>query len=103
MIKYSLTRDNKYTHFKVEGHAGFKSKPGEFDIVCGLVSALAQTALYGCAKYSKSTRATLDNSICKEGLLSFYFPKSCKEANAVAESAFYGIQQVEQQFPQCFE
>lgn len=103
MIKYSLTQDNKYTHFRVQGHAGYKTEEKEFDIVCGLVSALAQTALYGCAKYNKTTKATLDHTQCRDGLLTFYFPKSCKEANAIADAAIYGIEQVKEQFPQCFE
>lgn len=103
MIKFSLTQDNKYTHFKVQGHAGYTDRDKEFDIVCGLVSALAQTALWGCAKYNKSTKATLDHTVYKDGLIYFYFPKHCKEANAIAESVAFGISQVKEQFPQCFE
>lgn len=103
MIKYSLTQDNKYTHFRVQGHAGYAENKNEFDIVCGMVSAIAQTALYGCAKYSKQTKATLDHTIVKEGLLEVYFPKNCKEANAIVDTAIYGIDQVKDQYPQCFE
>lgn len=102
MIKFSATKDNKYTHFRVEGHAGYSKNKNEYDIVCGLVSAIAQTALYGAAKYSKA-KATMDNSIVAPGLLDVYFPKSCKEANAIIDSAIYGIEQVKEQYPQCFE
>lgn len=98
MIKYGVTKDNKYTHFKVEGHANFETKPDSFDIVCGMVSAVAQTILVGCAKNCKNVKMTV-----QKGLVEFYFPNDNKIACAMADAGIEGIDQIKQEYPQCFE
>ena len=98
MLKHTMTQDNKFFHFIVEGHAGH-SDGKEFDAVCGMVSVLAQAALYGCAKYCKKVKVTKKES----GHLDFYFPKENEICKAICEAAHAGIMQVAEQFPQCFE
>lgn len=93
-----MTKDNKYTHFRVEGHANFKTKPDSFDIVCGMVSVVAQTVVYGCAKNCKDVKMTV-----KKGLLELYFPNDNKIASAIADAGIEGIYQIKLDYPQCFE
>lgn len=97
MLKHRMTEDNKFFHFTVDGHAHNEKVEG-FDAVCGMVSVLTQAALYGCAKYCNKVKATKES-----GHLDFYFPKDNKICRAICEAAHAGIEQVAEQFPQCFE
>lgn len=98
MIKYGISKDNKNTRFKVEGHANYATKPEDFDIVCGMVSAVAQTALAGCAKNCKNVKMNV-----KKGLVEFYFPNDNKIAFALVDAAVEGLDQIKLEYPQCFE
>jgi uncharacterized protein YsxB (DUF464 family) len=96
MIKFNYQEDTKYITFEVIGHADYTVFG--FDAVCGMVSVLAQTALYGCEKYAKAVDVQMDN-----GYLKFKCRKTDMVGIPIMESCAKGIKEVQAQFPQCFE
>lgn len=97
MIRYTIAKEKHTIQIAVCGHApGFVV--GNFNAVCGMVSALTQTALWGCLNYG------LDTSViaAEPGRLIFvtnYTPIT----EAIIYSMAEGIRQVKEQFPECFE
>lgn len=83
----------------VTGHAPAQptGDAGGFNPVCGMVSVLAQSALWGCLNYTKDTQVIA----ARPGELIF----ACRYndvAAGIVESAAEGVRQVKEQFPQCF-
>jgi uncharacterized protein YsxB (DUF464 family) len=95
MIRFKEYEDNKYKYISIEGHADYSDG---FDKVCGMVSVLAQTALYGVAKYSQALDVEVGS-----GLLKFKCRKNDMVGVPIMNSCIEGINQVRGQFPQCFE
>lgn len=95
MIKFNEYEDNKYRYLSIKGHADYSKG---FDKVCGMVSVLGQSALYGVAKYSKA----LDVEV-GDGILKFKCRKNDMVGVPIMNSCIEGIYQVKEQFPQCFE
>lgn len=80
----------------VRGHANYAKKDKE-DIVCSAVSAIAQTALYGCNEYSKCNI----NKIQK-GYVSFTCDKTI-QTEAIIKSAILGLKAIKETYPKCFK
>lgn len=96
MISFRYYEDSKYKYFEVEGHA--EHKQSGFDEVCGMVSVLAQTALYGCGRYAKAIDVVMGN-----GVLKFKCRKVDLIGIPIMDSCAYGIREVQAQYPHCFE
>ena len=95
MIKFKSYEDKKYKYLSVEGHAGHEMG---FDRVCGMVSVLAQAALYGVSRYARAS-----DVICCDGVLKFKCRKTDMIGIPIMNSCIEGIEQVKAQFPHCFE
>lgn len=94
MIKYRSYEDDKYKYLSVEGHADYEQG---FDRVCGMVSVLAQSALYGVSRYAKALDVT-----ARAGTLRFKCRKTDMIGIPIMNTCIEGIEQVKAQFPQCF-
>lgn len=95
MISFRYYEDKDSKCLELEGHADYALYG--FDAVCGMVSVLAQTALYGCKQHAMPTDITIG-----EGLLKFKCSKTYEKGIAIMDSCAYGIKQVQAQFPECF-
>lgn len=100
MIEFKTSIRDKQIDFELKGHAGFCALTNGMDVVCAMVSVLAQTALVGCQEHSRSR----DFKVKKldEGVLSF----TCRRTvatEAIIRSVRAGIKQVQMQFPLCFK
>ena len=95
MIRFLEHTDNNYRYLSIEGHADYSDG---FDKVCGMVSVLAQSALYGVETYSKAFDVVIGS-----GVLKFKCPKEDNVGVSIMNSCIEGIYQVKEQFPQCFE
>jgi uncharacterized protein YsxB (DUF464 family) len=95
MIKFVSYEDEKYKYLALEGHADHEQG---FDRVCGMVSVLAQCALYGVGRYSQAL-----DVIVASGILKFKCRKTDIVGMSIMCTCIEGIRQVQQQFPHCFE
>ena len=95
MIKFRSYEDNKYKYLSLEGHADYETG---FDRVCGMVSVLAQSALYGVGRYSQAL-----DVIASSGVLKFKCRKTDMIGISIMSTCIEGIRQVQLQFPHCFE
>lgn len=89
--------NDNITGLLVRGHAGYARKNKD-DIVCSAISAIAQSALYGCSAYDKEL---VLNKIQK-GYVHFICRKT-PETNAVILAAVLGLNAIKEQYPQCFK
>lgn len=92
-----IPNNDEVTGLLVRGHAGY-AKKNKDDIVCSGISAIAQTALYGCAEYDKDIAV---NKI-KSGYINFTCKKT-PETNAIIFAAILGLKSIKKQYPQCFK
>lgn len=100
MIKFRIYDDLKYKYFEVKGHAdGEFVNAGGFNAVCGMVSVLAQSAMYGCRKYARKTTIIKN----EPGWLKFSIHKYDSVGVAIMDTAMIGIKAVKEQFPSCFK
>lgn len=96
MINVTYSINDDVISLCIKGHADEVSKPETFNAVCGMVSVLGESCLWGCRRYS-SGRIKRRAS----GHLEF----TCKandKTKAIVETCVEGIKQVALQFPQCF-
>lgn len=93
-VQYSINDD--VIKLCIKGHADEVSKPETFNAVCGMVSVLAESCLWGCRQYSSGSikRRT-------SGHIEFWC-KANDKTKAIVETCMEGIRQVALQFPQCF-
>lgn len=100
MIKATFTKDNKRCHLIINGHANYKEREltDKFDIVCGMVSVLAQSAIAGCKEFCKGVESIVDN-----GHIEIHYSRQNVSANIIVETCFMGIEQVKHKYPQCFK
>ncbi len=93
-VKYSINND--VIKLCIKGHADEVSKPETFNAVCGMVSVLAESCLWGCRQYSSGSIKHQTS-----GHIEFWC-KTNDETKAIVETCIEGIKQVALQFPQCF-
>ena len=96
MITVDYQINNDEIRLNVQGHADEWSSGVLFNAVCGMISVLAESCLWGCSKYSKSKVISRES-----GHLEFRC-ESNKEARAIITTCVEGIKQVAYQFPFCF-
>ena len=95
MISYTKPQDHGKIGLIVTGHAGYG--PAGNDIVCSAVSAIAQTAAMGVARYDAKANIQIatDDGVaiaCRDR------PKT----RAVIDTAVLGLDNIRKQYPQCF-
>lgn len=94
MINFTATQDNKYKTLEVIGHANHSRS---FDAVCGMVSVLIETCIFGCKEYAMVKEAEI-----ADGYARIKCRKNDKVAMALMGSCIVGIEEVRERFPQCF-
>lgn len=85
------------TGLLVRGHAGYAKKSKD-DIVCSGISAIAQSALYGCSQYDEKL---VINKV-QSGYINFICKKTT-ETKAIILAALLGLNAIKEQYPQCFK
>ncbi|MBI4778156.1 ribosomal-processing cysteine protease Prp [Candidatus Desantisbacteria bacterium] len=86
------------TEFWITGHADYKSKEIEKDIVCAAVSAVAQTAVEGLKRYLperihvKKDKGLLHVEIIKE--------EATRESLVILETMLLGLKRIEENYPE---
>lgn len=96
MIRYERVGEGGKLGLAVRGHAtGHESPSG--NVVCAAVSAVAETAVRGCAHYDGAIKAE-DGA----GLLAFRC-RSTPETAAIITAALLQMQEIEKRYPECFE
>lgn len=96
MIRYELNMTPNDIELKIAGHDEEHSK--EFHAVCGMVSAVSQSCVYGIVHF------------CDDYELTEYEPgrikvkvKNLPTARALCLSCLAGLNAIKQQFPRDFE
>lgn len=95
MINVNYHVDNKAIRLSIKGHAD-EHRSESFNAVCGMVSVLAESCLWGCSQYSRSEIISRES-----GSLDFWC-ESNEKTRAIVTTCVEGIKQVAMQFPQCF-
>lgn len=103
MIRFSIAKEKNTIQVAVTGHASSKvlgSLPGgaTFDIVCGMVSILTQSALFGCFNFGKDTHV-----ITVEPGRVIFVTRRTPISEALIASMAEGIKDTREKFPECFE
>ena len=96
MISYTKPQDHGNIGLIVTGHADYAPK-GQDDIVCAAVSAIAQTAAMGVARYDAKANIQIATD---EGVAI-----ACRDrpkTRAVIDTAILGLDNIRRQYPQCF-
>ena len=96
MIRYTIAKEKSTIQVAVCGHAP-SFATGAFNGVCGMVSVLTQSALWGCFNYGLDTHVI----VAEPGRLIFV-TDSTPITHAIIDSMAEGVRQVRKQFPECF-
>lgn len=99
MIEFKIIElvDKQRLGLMVRGHA-YYAKNNKDDIVCASVSSIAQAAANGCIAFGED----VDIKSCRPGRFVFTAKYSDK-INAIIKTAYFGIQSIAEQYPQCFK
>lgn len=89
--------DNNLIGILIRGHANY-AKKNKDDIVCSAISAIAQTAIFGCSMYDKHCKV---NKL-QEGYVSFTCKKTI-QTEAIINSALLGLNAIKKTYPKCFK
>lgn len=95
MIVFNYFKDKDKVRFILEGHADYKTNG--FDPVCGMISVLAQSAIYGCQKHGSTAKIVR----YVKGQVTIEASKHDDIALAIMDTCAEGIRQVIRNFPQC--
>lgn len=96
MINVNYQINNDAIRLSIKGHADEHQPENNFNAVCGMVSVLAESCLWGCSQYSKSEVISRES-----GNLDFWC-ESNEKTRAIITTCVEGIKQVALQFPHCF-
>ena len=88
--------DDNIIGLLIRGHANYAKKDKD-DIVCSAISAIAQTALYGCGAYS-----VCNVNKVQKGYVSFTCNKTI-QTEAIIDSAVLGLKAIKKTYPKCFK
>ena len=95
MINVNYQINNNEIRLSIKGHADEHQSEG-FNAVCGMVSVLGESCLWGCTQYSNSEVISRES-----GNLEFWCESNSK-TRAIVTTCIEGIKQVALQFPHCF-
>lgn len=97
MITYRVLIDKDGIYFGCCGHAGHDEKHIDAagnNLVCAVVSAVAQTAAAGCGEYA----SRYDEKARTAGRLEFICSRN-PETEAIVRTALLGLDEVARQYP----
>lgn len=96
MIKYELNINPKWLELRVHGHA--QHEDTDFNYVCGMVSAVSQSCVYGVVHYCHG----YDILEYEKGKLRLKV-RNQPIAQALCLSCIAGLNAIKQEFPASFE
>ena len=96
MIKYELNINPKWLELRVHGHA--QHEDTAFNHVCGMVSAVSQSCVYGIIQYCQG----YDIMEYEKGKLRVKV-RNQPIAQALCLSCIAGLNAIKQEFPASFE
>ena len=96
MIKYDLNINPKWLELRVHGHAQYEDT--DFNHVCGMVSAVSQSCVYGVVHYCHG----YDILEYEKGKLRLKV-RNQPIAQALCLSCIAGLNAIKQEFPASFE
>lgn len=101
MIEYKVIKKQKgRLGLMVRGHANF-APPGEPDIVCASVSSACFMAVNGCISQVKDEN-DIDVKYCLPGHIVFTV-KDTPQTRALIDAAILHLDNLSEQYPQCFK
>lgn len=96
MIVYTVSFSDNYIAFTCEGHAHGGARDAEgCNLVCAIVSAIAQTCAAGCAEYARFYKETA----WEDGRLGFICWKN-EQTEAIMRTALIGLDEAARQYPE---
>lgn len=96
VIVYTVSFSDNYIAFTCDGHAhGGKRDAEGYNLVCAIVSAIAQTCAAGCEKYAKFYKETA----WEGGRLGFICNKN-QQTEAIMDTALIGLDEAARQYPE---
>lgn len=93
MTKYNVIHDNKVIKVLIIGHAENRCKT--LSAVCGMISAVTQSALTGCIKYGDTKNYIMEK---QEGKL-YFETKSNKITRGIIYSMERGLEAIAENYP----
>ncbi len=96
MINVNYHINDKEIKLSIKGHADEHLTENNFNAVCGMVSVLAESCLWGCSLYSCAEVISRES-----GNLEFRCEPN-EKTRAIITTCVEGIKQVALQFPHCF-
>lgn len=97
MITYNVLIDKDGIYFCCKGHAAHDAKHIDTagnNLVCAVVSAIAQTCAAGCGEYANQ----YNEKACEAGCLEFICSRN-PQTEAITRAALLGLDEAVRQYP----